>query len=118
MCVIRYQNPQIPPYFTTDERTDDLTFVELHLVLWTVSVTLYLSCLKEDLPLLFLLPLFLHLLQLLKELELRPNLSALLRIVVLLPTDGGVTVLPQKGADDYKKVQTETLSGCSVGAVL
>lgn len=83
-----------------------------------MSVTLYLSCLEEDLPLLFLLPLFLHLVQLLKELELRPNLGALLKIVVLLPTDGAVTVLPQKGADDYRKVSTETLSGCSVGAAL
>lgn len=81
-------------------------------------MTLYLSCLKEDLPLLFLLPLFLHLVQLLKELELRPNLSALLKIVILLPTDGSVLVSSQKGANDYRKVPTETLSGCSVGAVL
>lgn len=83
-----------------------------------MSVTLYLSCLEENLPLLFLLPLSLNLVQLLKELELRPNLGALLKIVVLLPTDGGVTVLPQKEADDYRKVPTETLSGRSVGAVL
>lgn len=83
-----------------------------------MSVTLYLSCLEEDLPLLFLLPLSLHLVQLLKELELHPNLSALLKIVVLLPTDGGVTVSSQKGADDYRKVPTETLSGSSVGAAL
>lgn len=83
-----------------------------------MSVTLYLSRLEEDLPLLFLLPLFLHLVQLLKELELRPNLSALLKTVILLPTDGGVTVLPQERADDHRKVPTETLSGCSVSAVL
>lgn len=46
----------------------------------------YLSCLQEDLPLLLLLPLFLLLVQLLKELELSTNIAALLITVVLLPT--------------------------------
>lgn len=44
----------------------------------------YLSCLEEDLSLLPLLPLLLQLVQLFKELELSPNVAALLVVVVLL----------------------------------
>lgn len=45
---------------------------------------LYLSCLEEDLSLLLLLSLFLQLVQLLKELELSPNVAVLLVAVILL----------------------------------
>lgn len=46
-----------------------------------------LSCLQEDLSLLFLLSLFLQVIQLFKELELSPNIADLLLAVILLPTD-------------------------------
>lgn len=57
-----------------------------------LSVALYLSCLQEDLPLLFLLPLLLYMVQLLKELELSANIAVLLIMVILLSTDSTVTV--------------------------
>lgn len=44
----------------------------------------YLSSLHQDLPLLLLLPLFLHLIQLLKELQLRSHVTHLFTLIILL----------------------------------
>lgn len=56
----------------------------------------YLSCLQQDLPLLLFLPLLLQLVELLKELQLSPNVTALLIAVILLLKDGVDTMLHQK----------------------
>lgn len=56
----------------------------------------YLSCLQQDLPLLLFLPLLLQLIELLKELQLSSNITALLIAVVLVLKDGIYSRLHQK----------------------
>lgn len=57
-------------------------------------VILYLSCLHENLSLLFLLPLLLKLVQLLEELELGAYVAALLIVAFLLPMGQYYHVIP------------------------
>lgn len=56
----------------------------------------YLSCLQEDFSLLLLLLLLLQLVQLLKELQLSPNVTDLLIVVILLPANSFITRSSQK----------------------
>jgi len=95
----RCVNPHDCTYSSTQKPFTTI-FCQVSFALWTylcdqyyyLRVALHLSCLQEDLSLLALLPLFLQMVQLLKEPELSPNVTALLTRVILLHRQRGHNV--------------------------